>query len=197
MHLFRLIFVGVLLTSLATAKAQDSEVCDGITNLELISCTSNGYKRADKRLNETYRDFMSQLSEEEGRQLKSVQIIWIKFKEKHCQDIYDATYPGQEAPIEKNACLWTITKNRTDELNYIKKAKSNNYTGDKFSEFLELIHKNGYNKGNMTNKFINIYLNEKEWNNYVEFSCNFSSSYIGERERSYSCRARHNFLRDY
>lgn len=48
------------------------------------ACAAKDYAREDARLNKTYGDLVGKLSVERKRQLKEVQLAWMKFRDLQC-----------------------------------------------------------------------------------------------------------------
>jgi uncharacterized protein YecT (DUF1311 family) len=174
-----------------------ANTCDGaITNLELISCSDADYKLADTRLNSTYSKLKLSLTPDHFSKLKAVQQKWIKFKENHCKEIYEGIFPGQEAPIERNLCFAALTNDRTNELIRLKNGASPGSDGtDNFSKTLKYMNALGYETGYITTKFSTMYGGEKDWNDYKQSNCEFSSKLLNDDY--FVCSSRLNFYRSY
>jgi len=192
----RLLGIAVLFLALGVSKyvsadaASDGENCNSIKNDDLILCVNKKYTLSDKILNEVYQKNINLMSAENKKELKDVQIAWIRFKERHCQNIYDAISPGREADIEKILCLLGVTKKRTYELLSIESGDSE----ELFSDILSALHGVGYGKSEVVGKLVNASTNGNNgWKEYVSKSCNFSSRMSGEKVSF--CMARLNLFR--
>ncbi|MDR1463299.1 MAG: lysozyme inhibitor LprI family protein [Azoarcus sp.] len=175
--------------------AHDDDVCDGVTNKELLTCTGNGYQEADKILNETYKMLIARLNVDKVSQLKLAQRKWISFKEKFCKSIYNETYPGKEAAIERNGCLWKLTKNRTIELTRIHNAAVGKGDDDYLSEALNVLEAKGHDKEIMRESYKSMYSDEKDWMSYTNASCDFTEKLLNEDRDT--CLIRLNCARSY
>jgi uncharacterized protein YecT (DUF1311 family) len=176
-----LIVLGLAITSVACA---DDDVCDGITNNELLICGENGYRRADKALNEAYKALVTRLSDVEASQLKRVQRKWIRFKEIFCRDIYDETYPGKEAGIVYTGCLWHITEGRTMELERITNALSGKADSDYLSKMLDAFEAAGHDREATMKKYASQYSDDKDWTSYINASCDFTGKLLKDDRRT-------------
>ena len=187
---FLLIFCPV---SLLAQNLIDCETT--IITPELISCSWEAFKHSDKELNDHYRKFIQNLSGENAQSIKAAQVAWIRFKEKNCQLVYDAVFPGTEAPIDKNYCLQIVTKDRITEIKRIMERKQDNCSKcDDFFRSLAVLTALGYKKSDVLSK-INTYVfnrSGKEWNNYVRATCDFSVKYVNDKRDI--CEARLNFI---
>jgi uncharacterized protein YecT (DUF1311 family) len=185
------------LALLAISTPIFANACNGmITNQELISCSNADYKLADKRLNAVYSNLKLILSPDDFEKLKAVQQKWIRFKERHCQEIHDGISPGREALIEKNMCLAALTKDRANDLARLEGSTSAGASNtDDFAKVLAYINSLGYEVDYITTKFSTMYGNEKDWNDYKKSNCEFWSKLSGENY--FLCSSRLNFYRSY
>lgn len=108
--------------SASSTSANAKETCnhDSFTNPDLITCGQQSFEKVDAVLNDQYKKILTSLSPADKKQLTNVQRKWVRFKEAYCQDIYLATFPGAEAPIDKLACLTQTTNARLGELIYLQ-----------------------------------------------------------------------------
>jgi len=111
------ILLGWLLLA-ASSLAIAAETCnpDSFSNPDLITCGQQTYKKVDGVLNEQYKKAMSTLAPAEQNPLRDVQKDWVRFKESFCEELYQSTLPGAEAPIERLGCLVQTTNARLGEL---------------------------------------------------------------------------------
>lgn len=77
---------------------------------------SPGVGKVDAVLNEQYKKALVSLASADKKQLTDVQKIWVRFKESFCEELYQDTLPGAEAPIERLGCLVQTTNARLGEL---------------------------------------------------------------------------------
>jgi uncharacterized protein YecT (DUF1311 family) len=105
--------------------AQETCDMDSFTTPDLIICGQQSFERLDAALNDQYKKASVSLLPADKKLLIDVQRNWVKFKEEYCEDIYQATFPGAEAPIEKLACLSQTTNARLSELVYLQMGLTN------------------------------------------------------------------------
>ncbi|WP_445246051.1 lysozyme inhibitor LprI family protein [Microcoleus sp. OTE_8_concoct_300] len=90
-------------------------------NVEVKACIRLNYEASDKRLNEVYKQLMSQLSGEERALLSEAQLGWIKLRDKTCEFAVYKNRGGTGYGGFLNQCLDRMTKQRTAELEkYLK-----------------------------------------------------------------------------
>lgn len=111
------ILLGCLLSAASSALFA-GEACnpDSLSNPDLITCGQQSFEKVDAVLNEQYRKALTSLIPSEQNHLKDVQKQWVRFKEAYCEELYQATLPGAEAPIERLGCLVQTTNARMGEL---------------------------------------------------------------------------------
>lgn len=113
---FELIAGVFLAASLVPAHAQEACNPDSFTNRDLVICGQQTFEKVDAVLNEQYKKALAILVPAEKKQLKDVQKKWVRFKEGFCEEIYQGTFPGAEAPIDRLGCLVQTTNARLGEL---------------------------------------------------------------------------------
>lgn len=113
---FELIAGVFLAASLVPAHAQEACNPDSFTNRDLIICGQQTFEKVDAMLNEQYKKALVSLAPAEKMQLRDVQNKWVRFKEGVCEEIYQGTLPGAEAPIDRLGCLVQTTNARLGEL---------------------------------------------------------------------------------
>lgn len=113
---FELIAGVFLAASLVPAHAEEDCNPDSFTNRDLIICGQQTFEKVDAVLNEQYKKALASLAPAEKMQLKDVQKKWVRFKEGFCEEIYQGTFPGAEAPIDRLGCLVQTTNARLGEL---------------------------------------------------------------------------------
>lgn len=101
---------------LITAHAQETCNPDSFSNPDLIICGQQTYEKVDAVLNEQYKKALASLAPAEQKNLKDVQKKWVRFKESFCEELYQSTLPGAEAPIDRLGCLVQTTNARLGEL---------------------------------------------------------------------------------
>jgi len=90
-------------------------------DVEVRACIRLNYEASDKRLNEVYKQLISQLSGEERALISEAQIGWIKLRDKTCEFEVYTSRGGTGYRGFLNECLERLTKQRTAELEkYLK-----------------------------------------------------------------------------
>ena len=81
-------------------------------------CADARYKKADAKLNETYRDIMKRMSDDaEGRKLlQTVQRAWIAFRDAECAFSANDSKGGSIYPMLISECLEELTNARAEQL---------------------------------------------------------------------------------
>jgi len=93
-----------------------SYIVNAQTQIELNSDAIEAFYKADKELNQVYKQLMVKLSEQEKSSLKDQQRKWIKMKESTCKKEADEYKGGSMAPMILFSCYEEKTKKRTTEL---------------------------------------------------------------------------------
>jgi uncharacterized protein YecT (DUF1311 family) len=106
----------MLTASALTAHARETCNPDSFSNPDLIICGQQSFEKVDALLNEQYKKALVSLSPAEQLQLKDVQKKWVRFKEGFCEGVYQGTFPGAEAPIDRLGCLVQTSNARLGEL---------------------------------------------------------------------------------
>jgi len=81
----------------------------------ILECISAEYVRADKRLNNSYKKLMAQVSAERKKQLQEAQRLWVKYTDANCDFYYDPD-GGTSARLSANECLVSARLARAEEL---------------------------------------------------------------------------------
>ncbi|WP_183085236.1 lysozyme inhibitor LprI family protein [Trinickia fusca] len=191
MKRFAALFLGLTLCGVSVA----SKICDSTATEQLEACAKSNYAEADGKLNSAYKDLLSKTTYQHKNLLVTAQQNWIKYKEKYCQDAFDATSPGQEAGIDRWSCLEAVTRARERELQYFA-------LNDDLSDFYHAVDfvARTYEGGDRDKviKKINFGYPSKDdglWLNYVEENCKLASAMF--HEDRLTCVARQNFYRDW
>ncbi|MEG4575825.1 lysozyme inhibitor LprI family protein [Microcoleus sp. N3A4] len=85
-------------------------------DVEVRACIRLKYEASDRRLNEVYKQLISQLSGEERSLLSEAQLGWIKLRDKTCEFEVYRNRGGTGYQDFLNECLERMTKQRTAEL---------------------------------------------------------------------------------
>lgn len=170
---------GIVLAALMIpVHAQETCIRDSITTPDLIICGQQSFEKLDAALNEQYKKASVSLLPAEKKLLIDVQRNWVKFKEEYCEEIYQSTSPGAEAPIEKLACLSHTTNARLGELVYLQTGLTN----DGFYKAASVMA--GKDRSNGLQDSINRLggddFADPIWQHYAEGHCEMSFSLFGE-----------------
>jgi uncharacterized protein YecT (DUF1311 family) len=83
-------------------------------------CISQELERQDRKLNSAYKALMDSVSEKRRPQLRDAQRKWIAFRDANCKFYYDPQ-GGSAARIASSECVVTLTADRAQELETLKK----------------------------------------------------------------------------
>ena len=75
--------------------------------------TSRNYAQIDRKLNQVYQTFLSQLSAANQNKLQTAELAWIEFRDANCD--FEAT----QAANGENLCKIRMTEQRTEELSQL------------------------------------------------------------------------------
>ena len=105
----------LLAIGLGRAEAKD---CPEQTQIGLDQCADQAFQRADRALNEAYREILRRLGDEtHAKQLVvAAQKAWIAFRDAECAFPVSSSGGGSIYPMEYSLCLEDQTKKRTKEL---------------------------------------------------------------------------------
>lgn len=95
--------------------------CDkaSLITRDIFQCANIQYERIDKKLNEQYSTTRDSLGLPNKNFLLEGERAWVKYRDSHCNNIYNSIFPGEEAGIEKIGCLIALTSSRLVELLYL------------------------------------------------------------------------------
>lgn len=117
---FTRLFLIILIAGAGSAFAQGTKKTDPCPNAqsqaEMNDCAGRLYKSADSVLNQTYRQLVSMLDNDEKSQLKEAQTAWLKYRDLNCDFVADQYKGGTMRPMIYGFCLADVTNNRTAEL---------------------------------------------------------------------------------
>jgi uncharacterized protein YecT (DUF1311 family) len=95
---------------------KDSPCANVVITAELTDCLSRARDKADAKLNTVYKEVRSHLQAEDAERLTKTQRLWLQYRDANCtaeRDLYEggtAKYPAYFA------CLESMTRARTREL---------------------------------------------------------------------------------
>ncbi|MEG3924387.1 MULTISPECIES: lysozyme inhibitor LprI family protein [unclassified Microcoleus] len=119
--------VAIISTTSVSAQSPSFPIAQQINcdrpqgDVQVRACIRLRYEASDKRLNEVYKQLISQLSEEERALLSEAQLGWIQLRDKTCEFEVYKSRGGTGYGGFLNECLDRMTKQRTAELEkYLK-----------------------------------------------------------------------------
>lgn len=108
------IFLVLVISLPAAASATD---CGDLnTQLAMNQCALAEFQKADKKLNALYNSYRAWLEEDQKRQIKGVQLAWIKFRDSACEYESSGVKGGSVYPLILQTCLTRMTNERIREL---------------------------------------------------------------------------------
>ena len=92
--------------------------CADQTQFGLDRCADAAFERADRALNDAYKEILRRLAgDEHARQLLvATQKGWIAFRDAECRFAVSSTENGSIYPMEYSLCLEDETRKRTKDL---------------------------------------------------------------------------------
>lgn len=174
-----------LFTSVAFAKGDCKNT--STTTKDILQCVTNLYEKSDKKLNEQYSKMVAPLGFPKRISLIETERAWIKYRDAHCNEIYESIFPGEEAEIEKIGCLISLTSSRLVELFHLDTGIS----GDSFYNTLSFISSiSSKSKGEILSHIESLEKRLEE-TDYYKKNCKLTKSIYDEDERL--CQARLKF----
>jgi uncharacterized protein YecT (DUF1311 family) len=181
----------IALASLCTEASQS--MCTSNVTKELEACAKENFEYSDKNLNSAYNDLAAKLSATDKGLLVRAEKEWLAYKAATCQGEFDATFPGEEAGIERWTCLDQITRARVEEIQYL----NSGIRALGFYKALDLVPKfyEGGSRDKFIEKLVAVYTkdDDKSWRAYVEDNCKLAVSRA--HESNSDCVARQAFYR--
>lgn len=86
------------------------------TTLEMRVCAGQSYEKADKKLNQVYRQLKPKLNRSQQKKLVDAQRAWIQFRDKSCAFEGAFAEGGTLEPVLKTSCLTNVTEQRVKDL---------------------------------------------------------------------------------
>nr|WP_180207035.1 lysozyme inhibitor LprI family protein [Pseudomonas sp. SbOxS1]NYU07345.1 DUF1311 domain-containing protein [Pseudomonas sp. SbOxS1] len=163
--------------------------CDKESSItkDILQCADTAYKKIDKKLNEQYSALGANPKFIHRTLLLDGERAWIKYRDAHCENIYDSILPGEEAGIERILCLASLTSSRLVELLYL----DTGINGDGFYSSLSIMKK----ISSMTREEIFSHIDSLEKNpeetDYYNKNCELTDAIHAEDEKI--CRIRMKF----
>lgn len=112
----RLRFPFLACLALAGGPAFAASCVDQPTEPEARLCAAAELEQADKALNQRYAEYRSRLDENQKRQLKEVQLAWIRFRDLSCRFESSGVEGGSIHGFILNTCLTGKTRDRTRQI---------------------------------------------------------------------------------
>jgi uncharacterized protein YecT (DUF1311 family) len=109
------VLILLLLIAPQAASAMD---CTDETQLGLDKCAGADFQRADKALNDAYREVLRRLAGDERKKqlLRSAEQAWVAFRDAECKFAVSSTENGSIYPMESLICLTDETRKRTQAI---------------------------------------------------------------------------------
>jgi uncharacterized protein YecT (DUF1311 family) len=186
--------IGLIFFSLTRLAIADS-TCDGSITRELEACAKNNFYLSDRNLNTEYLTAMSKMQGKDKDNLRDAQRLWIRYKVAYCQNAFDAVSPGEEAGIDKWACLDRTTNVRFRELQYIDSKIDMRSFFQSITSIANIYE--GGDLGKVIKKLKNLpsATVDQSWMSYVEANCKITYSTL--LEENDVCIARQNFFKEW
>ena len=86
------------------------------TTLEMRVCAGQSYEKADRKLNQVYRQLKPRLGNSQQNRLINAQRAWIQFRDKSCKFEGDFAEGGTLQPVLEMNCLADVTEQRVKDL---------------------------------------------------------------------------------
>ena len=105
----------VLILLLIAPQAGAAMDCADEAQLGLHKCAAADFQRADKALNDAYREVLRRLAGDERKKLllRSEEQAWVPFRDAECKCAVSSTENGSIYPMESLICLADETRKRT------------------------------------------------------------------------------------
>lgn len=177
--------LGASLSSLTFA----SDDCDrnSVMTKDIFQCANSLYENIDSKLNEQYSNMVARPSAYNRNLLLEGERAWIKYRDSRCEDIYESILPGEEAEIEKTACLISLTSSRLIELIYLETGAN----GDGFYNSLSSISRISSKNRDEILLYIEGIVSRPKETDYYKKNCELSRALYAEDEKL--CLARMKF----
>lgn len=115
----RSIIVSSILLFCIPIAALSADCGDQTTQSGMNQCTYGEYQKADKELNEVYSAYRSRLDASQKKQIKNVQLAWVKYRDLTCDFESSGVKGGSVYPFILQSCLTKMTLARLEELKFL------------------------------------------------------------------------------
>jgi uncharacterized protein YecT (DUF1311 family) len=116
-------FLSVILTLIVSGEvhAQHMNTADAPcksagSGAETTTCFVTAAKSADTEMNHTYRELIDKLNQDDRNKLRTVQRLWIQFRDANCKAERDLYTGGSAYSMVYAACMESETRYRTNDL---------------------------------------------------------------------------------
>jgi uncharacterized protein YecT (DUF1311 family) len=119
-----LILATILPIFAGSVNAQKPKIdcANASATVELKYCSQLSYAAADKKLNQIYKQVISNTKSEQKQLLVSGQTAWIKFRDNNCDFEVYPSRGGTGYEVYRNGCLERLTQQRAEDLqNYLSR----------------------------------------------------------------------------
>lgn len=99
-----------------TAVAHAADCGEFHTQSQMNQCASRAYQKADAELNAQYNAYRAQLDETQKRDIKQIQLAWIKYRDLSCAFEASGVQGGSVYPLIMSTCLTDMTQERLQQL---------------------------------------------------------------------------------
>jgi uncharacterized protein YecT (DUF1311 family) len=106
----------VVVRAEAAESASQFQCKYGGKQQEMNACAFRDYEVADRALNQTYTEVMARLPEAKQRDLRQLQLAWLKKRDSQCWAEAKPSEGGSIWPLKFYGCLRFTTERRTKEL---------------------------------------------------------------------------------
>jgi uncharacterized protein YecT (DUF1311 family) len=160
---------------------------NSVITKDIFQCADASYKKIDQKLNEQYSMLIANPKFLNRDLLLEGERAWIRYRDVYCANVYESIFPGEEAGIERVACLISLTSSRLVELLYL----DTGVIGDGFYSSISVMSR----VSSMTREEIFSYIESVEKYpeeiDYYKKNCELTSAIHAEVEEN--CRVRMKF----
>jgi uncharacterized protein YecT (DUF1311 family) len=86
---------------------------------KMNQCASSEFQAADRELNVLYNGYRARLNESQRRDMKAIQMAWLKFRDLACDFESSSSKEGSVYPFIRESCLTRMTRARISELSVL------------------------------------------------------------------------------
>jgi uncharacterized protein YecT (DUF1311 family) len=187
MRLLALTVCGLCFSWTSSTFADEGCNKNSVVTKDILECANTSYKKIDKKLNEQYSMLIADPAFINRNILLEGERAWVKYRDVYCTNVYESILPGEEAGVERVACLISLTSSRLVELLYL----ATGVTTDGFYNSLSIMN----TAASMTREEVFLYIESvdkyPEEIEYYKKNCELTNVIHAEDERT--CRARMKF----